>query len=233
MMPTSPMRFKNRRKGDIIEVPPRARLQQAVLKVVMRGGEWSTGNLTAEIGCAHSSCYGACRALQDKHLVTSKKRVAGQVYWDPVTGTVMSQANHDWMDKERRKAAGSMLKVVNKRLRKHAKRSVKHITSKLGELLDPGMMSAARIDGVTGEDLRRRLGGVSFDYCPHGWWLAVQLTECLALMVLLLEKSKVIPASNQNAWLKRKIREILSFVPVSYSEADWLFDKQWELVKAA
>jgi hypothetical protein len=233
MMPTSPMLFKNRKTGNVEEVSSRARLQQAVLKIVMGDGNFSTGSLTAEIGCARSSCYGACRALQEKELVTSEKRVAGQVYWDPVTGSVMARANHDWMQKQRSRAAGSMLKEVKKRLRKHTRMSSKHIDSKLGRLLDPAMMPAARTDDIPGEVLRRRLGLVSFDDCPHGWWLAVQLTECLALMVLLLEKSRIIMPSDRSSWLGRKTREILAFVPVSFSEVDWQFNEEWELLKAA
>ena len=126
-----------------------------------------------------------------------------------------------------------MLKEVKARIPKQEKKSLKRIDSKLAQFLDPDMMPAARADGIPGEVLRRRFALISFDDCPHRWWLAVHLLECLALMVLLLEKSGVISDSDRDAWLRRKIREILAFVPVSFSEVDWQLGEEWELLKAA
>jgi hypothetical protein len=232
-MPPPSMLFKNRKTGNVEEVFPRAKLQQAILKIVARGGKWSTGSLTAEIGCARSSCYGACRTLKRKHLITSEKRVAGKVFWDPVTCAVMKRSNFGWMQQKRRKAAGRMLKEVKKRLRRHTKKNLKHIDSELGRLLDPDMMPAARTDDIPGGILRRRFGLVSFDDCPRGWWLAVHLLECLGLMVLLLEKSDVVSYSGRGTWLRAKIREILALVPMPFSEVDWHFDEEWEVLEAA
>lgn len=87
------MIFQHKKTKVTLEISKRAKIQQSVLKVLIKDNEMSTKTIEEQTG--HKNCYSACRALEDKKLLKSKIQKGGKIFWDTYTELIMTRDTYD------------------------------------------------------------------------------------------------------------------------------------------
>jgi len=151
----------------------------------MQGGEWKTPKIAAMTSYSNSSCYSACRRLEEKELISSNLRIGGRVFWDPVTRLVQTKNNFDYIKTEREDAMNNMKTDVKKKFSGDLRKSQQSIQDALMKIL----VSKVKIDIKdyynSATRIRELLEPV-INYDIHNWWLNKGLLKSLSLIMCLL-----------------------------------------------